>query len=89
MRVRTQPPIGHEPITGCSHRVHLLHLGEIVGEEGRDHPRQEHPGARMEQPQEVGHAEATSRPLPWRLTERRKAGVSGMEPPEPSTRKVR
>jgi hypothetical protein len=30
--------------------VHLLHLGEIVGEEGRDDPRQEHPGARLEEP---------------------------------------
>jgi hypothetical protein len=31
-----QPPIGHEHLTRCSQGVHLLHLGEIVGEQGRD-----------------------------------------------------
>jgi hypothetical protein len=30
--------------------VHLLHLGEIVGEEGRDDWLEEHPGAGMEAP---------------------------------------
>jgi hypothetical protein len=36
MRVGTPPPIRHEPITGGEHGVHLLHLGAIVGEQGRD-----------------------------------------------------
>lgn len=50
MGVGTQAPIRHEHITGCSHGMHLLHLGEIMGEEGRDDQLQEHTGARMEQP---------------------------------------
>ena len=70
MRVGTQAPIRHEHITGGSHRVHLVHLGEIVGEEGRDDQLQEHTGARMEQPQEARHGKAASRPLPRRLAER-------------------
>ena len=49
--------------------MHRLHLGEIVGEEGRDDPLQEHPGAGMEEPQEVGHGKATPRPLLGRLAE--------------------
>ena len=70
MGVRTQPPIRYESITGCEHRVHLLRLSEIVSQEGRDHPRQEHPGARMEQPQEVCHGNAAPGPLRCRLTAR-------------------
>jgi hypothetical protein len=70
MRIGTQPPIRHEHITGCYHGVHLLHLGEIVGEEGRDDQLQEHTGARMEQPQEVRHGKAAPRPLLRRLAER-------------------
>ena len=50
--------------------MHRLHLGEIVGEEGRDDQLQEHPGARMEQPQEVRHGKAAPRPLLRRLAER-------------------
>jgi hypothetical protein len=50
MGVRTQTPIGHQHISGSSHGVHLLYLGEIMGEEGCDHPRQEHPSAGMEEP---------------------------------------
>ena len=70
MRVGTQPPIRHQHITGCSHRVHLLHLGEIMGEEGCDDQLQEHTGARMEEPQEVCHGNAAPRPLLRRLAER-------------------
>jgi hypothetical protein len=61
--IGTQPPIRHQHILRCSQGVHLLHLGEIVGEEGCNDPRQEHTGARMEEPQEVGHGHATPRPL--------------------------
>ena len=50
--------------------MHLLHLGEIVGEEGRDDQLQEHTGARMEEPQEVGHGKAAPRPLLRRLAKR-------------------
>lgn len=69
MRVGTQAPIRHEHIAGGSHRVHLVHLGEIVGQEGRDDQLEEHTGAGMEQPQEVCHGEAAPRPLPRRLAE--------------------
>jgi hypothetical protein len=47
-----------------------LHVSEIVGDEGRDHQLQEHPGAGVEQPQEVGHRKAAPRPLHYRLAER-------------------
>jgi hypothetical protein len=50
--------------------VHLLHLGQIVREEGRDDQREERPGAGMEEPQEVRHGNATPRPLLGRLAER-------------------
>jgi hypothetical protein len=70
LRVGTPPPIRHEHSPGCSPRVPLLHLGEVVGEEGRDHQLQEHPGARMEEPQEVSHGNAAPRPLLCRLAER-------------------
>jgi hypothetical protein len=50
--------------------MHRLHLGEIVGEEGRGDELEEHTGAGMEQPQEPSHGEATPRPLPRRLAER-------------------
>jgi hypothetical protein len=43
-------PNRHEHITGGYPRVYLRHLGEVVGQEGRGHPRQEHAGAHMEQP---------------------------------------
>jgi len=50
--------------------MHPLHLGEIMGEEGRDDQLQEHTGARMEQPQEVCYREPAPRPLLCRLAER-------------------
>ena len=76
MRVGTQPPICHEHITGCSHGVHLLHLGEIVGEERRDDQLQEYTGARMEEPQQSCHGKATPGPLCRRLPERLLQGRS-------------
>ena len=62
-RLGAQPPIRHEPIPGGEHRVHLRHLGEIVGQEGRDPQLQEHAGARREPPQEMGQGKAAPRPL--------------------------
>jgi hypothetical protein len=56
--------------------VHLLHLGEIVREEGRDDQLQEHTGARMEQPQEVCHGKAAPGALFRRLPERLLQGRS-------------
>jgi len=50
MGVGTQAPIGHEHVPWLYGWVDRLPPGEIVGEEGRDHPRQEHTGASMELP---------------------------------------
>ena len=35
--------LGHEHVPGLSARMHGLHPGELVGEEGRDDPRQSTP----------------------------------------------
>ena len=51
----TQPSIRHEPITGCSTAGAPAAPGRDRGEEGCDHPRQAHTGARLEEPQEVRH----------------------------------
>jgi hypothetical protein len=40
-----------------------LHLGQVVGEEGRDHPRQEQARAGMKQPQQARHGNAAPGPL--------------------------
>jgi hypothetical protein len=69
VRVGTQGPIRHQHISGCEHRVHLLPLGQVVGQEGRDDPREEHPGARREPPQEGRHGKAAPWPLHVRLAE--------------------
>jgi len=66
----TQAPIGHEHVPWLEGRMDRLHPGEVVGEERRDHPRQEHTGACMEQPQEPGDGNAAPRPLLCWLTER-------------------
>jgi hypothetical protein len=50
MGVGTQAPIGHEHVPWLYGWMDRLPPGEIVGEEGRDHPRQEHTGASMELP---------------------------------------
>ena len=68
--VGTQAPIRHQHIPGCSGGVHLLHLGEIVGEEGRDHQLQEQARAGVEQSQPSRHGNAAPRPVLRRLTER-------------------
>jgi hypothetical protein len=47
-----------------------MHLGQVMGEEGRHHQLQEYTRAGMEQPQEVGHGEAAPWPLHGRLAER-------------------
>ena len=46
-----------------------LPLGQVVGEEGCDHQLQEHPGARMKEPQQPRHGKAAPRPLYVRLAE--------------------
>jgi hypothetical protein len=63
----TQAPVGHKHVPWVEARVDRLHVGEIVGEEGRDHQLEEHTGAGMEQPQQPGDRKATPRPLLRRL----------------------
>jgi hypothetical protein len=70
MRVGTQAPIGHQHIPGLQARMNRLHVGQVVGQEGCDDQLEEHPGARMEQPQEVRHGKAAPRPLHVWLAER-------------------
>jgi hypothetical protein len=70
MGIRARAPIGHQPIPGVSARMDRLSPGQVMGEEGRDDELQEHPGARLEQPQEPGHGEAAPGPLPYRRAER-------------------
>ena len=48
MRIGTQPPIRHQPITGGNQRMHRLHLSQVMGQQGCHDPRQEHTGAGME-----------------------------------------
>ena len=50
MGIGTQAPIGHEHVPWVEGRMDRLHPSESVGEEGRDHPRQEQARAGMEQP---------------------------------------
>jgi hypothetical protein len=66
--VGTQPPIRHEHVPWVSGRMDRLPPSAIVSDEGRDHPRQEHPGAGMEQPEEPRDGNAAPRPLYRRLT---------------------
>jgi hypothetical protein len=70
MRIGTQAPIGHQHVPGLQARMDRRHVGQVVGEEGCDDQLQEHPGARMEEPQKVRHGKATPRPLLGRLAER-------------------
>jgi hypothetical protein len=56
--------------------MHGLHLGQIVGEEGRDDQLQEHTSAGMEQPQEPSDGKTAPRPLLRRLPERLLQGWS-------------
>jgi hypothetical protein len=50
MGLGAEAPIGHEHVPFLSAGMDRLHPGQIVGEKGRDDPRQDHPSARMEQP---------------------------------------
>src|SRR6266511_4359646 len=68
--------------------MHRLYLSKVVGEERRDHQLEEHPAAGMEQPQETGKPHPGRCSVGW-PNAFCKAGVSGMEHPEPSTNKVR
>jgi hypothetical protein len=70
MGLRTQAPLGYEHIPCLQAWMDRLHQGQVMGEEGRGHPRQEESGARMEQPQQPYHGNAAPRPLPRRLAER-------------------
>ena len=72
----TEAPIGHEPVPFLSARMHGLHLGQIVGEEGRDDHRQEQTSPGMAQPQEPRDGNAAPRPLRRRLAERFLSGRS-------------
>ena len=63
MRRGAQAPSGHEYIPCLEGWRHRLHVGQVVGQEGCDHELQEHPGARMEQPQEMRHRNAAPWPL--------------------------
>jgi hypothetical protein len=69
MGVGTQPPIRHEHVPWLQAGVHLLHLGQSVSQEGRDHQFQEEARARMEQPQKPSDGKAAPRPLHVRLAE--------------------
>jgi hypothetical protein len=69
MGIGTPAPIDHEHLTRWSERMDGLHLGEIMGEEGRDHELQEESGAGMEQPQQPRHGKAAPRPLLCRLAQ--------------------
>jgi len=70
MGLRTQTPIGHQHISCVYAWMYRLHLSQVVGEERRDDQLEEPTGARMEEPQEVGHGKAAPRPLLRRLAKR-------------------
>lgn len=63
MRIGAQAPIGHQHIPCVQARMHRLHVGQVVGEEGCDDQLEEHSGAGMEQAQEVCHGKTAPRPL--------------------------
>ena len=64
----TQAAIGHEHVPWGYARMHPLHLGEIVGEEGCDDELEEQARARLAQPQPSRPGEAAPRALLRRLT---------------------
>jgi hypothetical protein len=61
MGVRTQAPIGHQHISCVYAWMHRLHVGQVMGEQGRHDPLQEDPGARMAQPQKLRQGNAAPR----------------------------
>ena len=67
--VDTSAAIRHEHIPGLERGVHLLPLGQIMGQAGGDPPLQEQARAGVAQPQEGGHGQAAFRPWLRRLTE--------------------
>lgn len=69
MGIRTQAALGHQSSPLVSARMDRLHLRQVVREERRDAPRQEHTSAGMAQPQQSRHGPATPRPLLRRLAD--------------------
>ena len=63
MGVGAQALIGHEDIAGVEGWRHRLHVGQVVGQEGCAHARQEPPGARLAPPQERCPRNAAPWPL--------------------------
>jgi hypothetical protein len=61
MRVGTQAPIGPEHVSWVEGR---LYLGQVVGHEGRDQPREEHTGPAWNNPRRC----ATGKPHPGRCS---------------------
>jgi len=70
MGIRTQASIPHQHIPCLQAWMDLSHQGQIMGEEGCGHQRQEESGARVEQPQQPYHGKAAPRPLHVRLAAR-------------------
>ena len=70
MGIRTQAPIRHQHIPCLQARMDRLHLSQVMREEGRDDQLQEHPRARMEEPQQPGDGNAAPGALHCRLAER-------------------
>ena len=58
MGIRTQAPIRHQHIPCVQARMDCLHLSQVMREEGCDDQLQEHPGARLEAPQQPGDGNA-------------------------------
>jgi hypothetical protein len=69
MRIGTQAPIGHQHIPCVQARMDRLYVGQVMGQQGCDDQLEEHPGARMEEPQEVRQGNAAPQPLLGRLAE--------------------
>jgi hypothetical protein len=74
MGVGTQAALRPEPMPGCSSGVPRVPLGQIVGQEGCDHPLQEQARAGVKPPQERCHGNAAPRPWRRRRTEGRLEG---------------
>jgi hypothetical protein len=86
MGLSTQAPLGHEYIPWLEGRMPRRPLSQVVGQEGRAHQRQEQARAGREQPEEPGDG----KPPPGRGSvgwphASWRAGVAGLEPPEPAT----
>jgi len=62
MRIGAEAPIPRQHIPRPQARMGRWHLGQVVGEAGRDRPRQEPARAGMKQPQQARHGEAAPGP---------------------------